>query len=171
MTKYICMLFLLPLTSCYREERNMDMDKENNSAVKLIKSEEEWKGRLTPEQYCVTRQKGTERPFSGKYWNHKEPGIYSCVCCGQELFLSDSKFDSGSGWPSFFKPINDSCIIEQRDLSHGMDRIEVLCSRCGAHLGHVFRDGPPPTCLRYCINSVALSFRKIEESEHKTATE
>lgn len=125
---------------------------------KLILSEEEWKKRLTPEQYRILRQKGTERAFSGEYWNHFEEGTYCCAGCGSELFSSDSKFDSHCGWPSYFIPLAKDRVYYVEDKSFGMIRTEVLCSNCDGHLGHVFDDGPDPTGLRYCINSVSIKF-------------
>jgi peptide-methionine (R)-S-oxide reductase len=125
----------------------------------ITKSDAEWRQELTPEQYQILRQKGTERPFTGEYYHNKAAGAYLCAACGQELFSSDTKYESGSGWPSYWQPASADAVETKRDISHFMIRTEVMCSRCGGHLGHVFDDGPRPTGLRYCINSAALSFK------------
>ena len=130
---------------------------------KIEKSDEEWRKELTKEEFQVLRQKGTERAFTGEFDRHKEEGVYTCAACGQELFSSEAKFDSGSGWPSYFKPLSKEAVHEITDRSHGMLRTEVVCNNCGGHLGHVFNDGPRPTGLRYCINSVSLDFVKKDQ--------
>jgi|TARA_B100001996_G_scaffold70501_1_gene51620 peptide-methionine (R)-S-oxide reductase len=157
MKSFIKLIFFLIVTlSAQQKQEKIDMSK------KILKSDSEWETCLTPEEYKILREKGTEMAFTGKFYNHKEDGTYSCAGCDYELFSSETKFDSGTGWPSFYQALEKDRIIEKEDKTLGMTRVEILCARCESHLGHVFTDGPNPTGLRYCVNSVSLDFKELK---------
>ena len=158
----LVMLLHVIFIACNSNSQNEIIQKQSamSDSTKIYKSDEEWRQALTPQQYEVLRNKGTERPFTGKYYMHKEKGTYVCAACGADLFMSETKFDAGCGWPSFYDVLDSSKVVYTKDSSHGMIRTEITCARCGGHLGHVFDDGPLPTGLRYCINSVSIEFKK-----------
>ncbi len=162
---FLVLGLLLLVTLGLTFARNRQQEPKQSESYAVVKTDAEWKKQLSPEAYQVTRHEGTERAFTGKLWDNHEKGTYYCVGCHQPLFSSETKFESGTGWPSFFKPLDKKYVLEKKDTQYGMVRTEVECSRCGAHLGHVFDDGPRPTGLRYCMNSVSMTFEKGKPGE------
>ncbi len=170
MFRYIIISLVFAAAACAQntpkeEIRMNDAKKEETIKTKVKKSEQEWQMCLTPEQYKVLREKGTERAFTGKYYNFKKEGIYKCAACGNALFSSTEKYDSGTGWPSFWDALEENAVLTRPDTSYGMVRTEIVCGNCGSHLGHVFEDGPPPTGLRYCVNSLSLDFEERKKEK------
>jgi peptide-methionine (R)-S-oxide reductase len=167
MRKVLYAIGTLIIFSCnVKSQNNTNMtDQDEKSGYEVNKSDEEWKNILTPVEFQILREKGTEYAFTGEYFNHKEKGTYVCAGCGNELFTSESKYDSGCGWPSFYEPLDEENVGESEDRSNGMVRTEIVCNKCGGHLGHVFPDGPKPTGLRYCVNSASLDFKKEEKKK------
>lgn len=167
--RFTYFLIFVIVSSCTTANQNNNtlqtMDNQDKATLKVEKTEEEWKQQLTPMQYYVLRQKGTERPFTGAYWNKKDVGNYHCAGCNTLLFTSKTKYDSGCGWPSFYEAHNNDQILMRSDFSHGMSRVEILCASCEGHLGHVFEDGPPPTGIRYCVNSESMIFIPAENEK------
>ena len=161
---FLCTILSIAFSACSQNQKTTSTTMEN---FKVNKTNEEWKKQLTPEQFDVIRLKGTERAFTGKFDDHWDSGTYVCAACGNELFNSNSKFNAGCGWPSFYEALDKTKVIEKTDYSHGMARTEIICTKCGGHLGHVFDDGPKPTGLRYCINSVSLDFKKKDSTVTK----
>jgi peptide-methionine (R)-S-oxide reductase len=166
---FLLVLFTLNLSSCNGQEKRPGSESVTDlkSETTIEKSEDEWRKMLSPQQFHILREKGTDRPFTGKYYRTTDAGVYECAACGNELFTSDMKFDSDCGWPSFDRAVEGGRIKTAKDLSHGMVRTEILCARCGGHLGHLFEDGPTSTGLRYCVNSTSLNFIKEEPAEEK----
>lgn len=162
---FLVFSLLLLVTLAFTFARNRQQEPRQSGSYTVVKTDAEWRKQLSPEAYEVTRREGTERAFTGKLWDNHEKGTYYCVGCHQTLFSSETKFESGTGWPSFSKPLDKKYVLEKKDTQYGMVRTEVECSRCGAHLGHVFDDGPKPTGLRYCLNSVSMTFEKGKPGE------
>jgi peptide-methionine (R)-S-oxide reductase len=159
----VCWTLLVTVSCSWTQEsEQLKTGSTSESGERVVKTEEEWRNQLTEEQYWILREKGTERPYTGKYWNHKEKGMYHCAACGLELFSSETKYNAGCGWPSFYDAVNNGNVKTAKDITLGMMRIEIMCARCDGHLGHVFDDGPKPTGMRYCVNSESVEFKNAE---------